>query len=242
MPTPRAPRRAPISWKAFGLALGVAISVLPVIAGAGTGLTPGGSAPGASADRDPVSILSTIRPDYRAYIAGVRPIESKTMGQPSRVIYMALVKRGADDPTLDENAPHAGPGAQNDIIYDRSALDAGRSGAWVRLLLDHEYFHARHLAGATSLPLPRSGHAGVQSHFYEAAAWGFNVAEARAGRYAGLREDEFREALNKYGDHYRALRRLLEESEPENWRSFDDLLDRPAALVTKNDSPPRAAP
>ncbi len=184
-------------------------------------------------DRDPGSLLGATRPDYRAYIETIRPLpDDRAAARDNRPIYMALVRPGADDPTQIDNAPFAGPGVRNDIVYRSISLDAARSVGWTLLLLDHEYFHARHLAGATSLPVPGGMSAASERHFFEAAAWGFNVAEARRGRYDGLREDEFREALDRYGEHYRALRALTRDADPAVWRSFSDLLRAPAELVT----------
>jgi hypothetical protein len=176
---------------------------------------------------DPRRLLGEVRPDYHLYIAGVRPLPAG----PAAGVYMALVRPGATDPAQRDSAPFAGPGARNDIVYDRSRIGGGRSAAWSLLLLDHEYFHARHLAGATSLPLAGPVGPRVERHFYEAAAWGFNVSEARAGRYPGLRPDEFREALDRYGEHYAALKELLRQDEA-GWGSFSGLLRRPAALLT----------
>jgi len=183
-------------------------------------------------DRDPGSLLGSARPDYRAYIDAIRLVpDDRVAVRASRPIYMALVRRGADDPTRTDNAPFAGPGVRNDIIYRSSSLDASRSVGWTLLLLDHEYFHARHLAGATSLPLPGGVPAACERHFFEAAAWGFNVTEARQGRYDGLREDEFREALDRYGEHYRALRAAARDADPAVWQSYSDLLRAPVELV-----------
>jgi hypothetical protein len=183
-------------------------------------------------DRDPGWLLGLARPDWRAYIDAIRPLRDDRLAvRASRPIYMALVRRGADDPTRSDNAPFAGPGVRNDIVYRSSSLDRSRSLAWTLLLLDHEYFHARHLAGATSLPLPGGVAAASERHFFEAAAWGFNVAEARRGRYNGLREDEFREALDRYGEHFRALRAVTRDADPTVWQSFSDLLRAPAELV-----------
>ena len=183
-------------------------------------------------DRDPGLLLGTTRPDYRAYIDTIRPLpDDRAAAGDSRPIYMALVRPGADDPTRIDNAPFAGPGVRNDIVYRSTSLDPARSVGWTLLLLDHEYFHARHLAGATSLPLPGGVPAASERHFFEAAAWGFNIAEARRGRYDGLREDEFREALDRYGEHYRALRALTRDADPAVWRSFSDLLRAPVELV-----------
>jgi hypothetical protein len=188
----------------------------------------------------PAGLLASLRPDYPLYIATLRPMPSGPFPSPgAAAIYMALVRPGAADPTRGASAPFAGPGARNDILYDSSSVSAGRSTGWATLLLDHEYFHARHLAGATSLPLPWGAPAEVERHFYEAAAWGFNVAEARAGRYPGLRPDEFREALDRYGEHYRALRALSGDRDPDGWRTMSDLLTHPPLLVRNAAAAPR---
>ena len=185
-------------------------------------------------DRDPGSLLGMTRPDFRSYIDSIRLLPDKhAVTAARRPIYMALVRPGADDPTRTDNAPFAGPGVRNDIVYRQASLDASRSLGWTMLLLDHEYFHARHLAGATSLPLPGDVPAASERHFFEAAAWGFNVAEARRGRYHGLREDEFREALDRYGEHYRALRAVTRHADPGVWQSFSNLLRAPAELVRR---------
>jgi hypothetical protein len=156
-------------------------------------------------------------------------------------VYMALVRPGAGDPGRRDCAPFAGSGVRNDILYDTEVLDGSRGRAWTMLLLDHEYFHARHLAGATELPLPLRTGAGIERHFFEAAAWGHTVSEARAGRYPGLGEAEFREALDRFGEHYRALRALVRDESPALWSSLDDPL-REVAAVRVAASPPPAAP
>jgi hypothetical protein len=189
-------------------------------------------------------MLATIRPDYLRFIGTLRRLDvsardAARAGREPRRIYMALVRPGASDPDERDSAPFIGSGIRNDVVYDPSSLGTARSAAWSLLLLDHEYFHARHLAGATSLPLPGVVPGEVERHYYEAAAWGFNVAEARAGRYPGLRPDEFREALDHYGAHYEALRDLLKETSGERWRAFSDLLSRPAELVTSDSAQPR---
>ena len=183
--------------------------------------------------------LAGLHPDYALYIAALRPIETDATRPP----YMALVRPGASDPSRSASAPLAGNGARNDIVFDRTALDGRRSDAWRRLLLDHEYFHARHLAGATSLPRPGSDRPDIQRHFYEAAAWGWNVGRARAGIYPGLRPAEFREALDRYGDHYRALQSLLTREEaPAAARRLDARqLRAPEDLLTTISSRPPAA-
>jgi hypothetical protein len=216
--------------------------VLPGLAGPDPGAAPA-EAPAAPVAGDPGRLLSILRPDYGTYIDEVRLFD----GGRGQRIYMALVRPGATDPTRPESAPFAGPGARNDILYDRGSVSGGRSLAWSLLLLDHEYFHARHLAGTTSLPLAGRADPDVERHFYEAAAWGFNVGEARAGRYPGLRPDEFREALDRYGEHYLALRDLVSAREAGLRGSLSDLLRAPAGLlpagrVTMSGSPRPAVP
>jgi hypothetical protein len=188
---------------------------------------------------DPAELLlQSLHSDFRVYVGSVRPLPAPAAG-PQASVYMALVRPGAEDPTTPVSAPFAGPGARNDILYDPGVLAAGRSEGWTLLLLDHEYFHARHLAGATSLPLPRRTGAEIEHHFYEAAAWGYTVEQARAGRYPGLRPDEFREALDRYGDHFRALRAMAQDSGA--WSALEAPLLEPAAFVrTIGSSSPEA--
>ncbi len=187
--------------------------------------------------------IAALRPDYRLYIGDVRRLD---LGAPDRrpsdrPVYMALVRPGSAGARGAESAPLAG-GARNDILYDPAGIGPGRSPAWTLLLFDHEYFHARHLAGTTSLPLPGRVPPEIERHFYEAAAWGFNVAEARAGSYPGLRPGEFREALDRYGEHFAALRALMQERDPAAWRALSDLIRQPPALITKIGSRPATDP
>jgi hypothetical protein len=228
MPLREKPRVARVVRWTGGLALLLLPGTLPVGAV---------SLPAPRGGPDPGAILSEIRPDYRDYILALRPLPSGAAAGAVRRVYMVLVRPGAVDPSSRESAPLAGHGARNDVLYDRSSLNGPRSEAWALLLLDHEYFHARHLAGATSLPLPEGVGPEAARHFFEAAAWGFNVAEARAGRYPGLRPDEFSEALDRYGEHYRALRALTREPAPQAWALFSHLLLDPVRLLRTNGSP-----
>ena len=176
--------------------------------------------------------LARIHPDYRLYISGMRPLAPGV----SRRLYMALVRPGADDPAGPDSAPYSGPGARNEIVYDGEAILAGHTVAFQCLLLDHEYFHARHLAGGTLLPATSGMGADIERHYNEAAAWGFNVAEARAGRYPGLRPDEFREALDRQGEHYAALKALIKEKDPGRWGRIAELLRQPVLFVKTDGS------
>ncbi len=211
--------------------------VVLLAAGISAGLAPAAlAADGADGPRlrPPALIhaLAQIHPDYRLYISGVRPL-APCVG---RRLYMALVRPGAGDPAGRDSAPYSGPGARNDIVYDEEAILAGHSPAFQCLLLDHEYFHARHLAGGTLLPLASGAGAEIERHYNEAAAWGFNVAEARAGCYPGLRPGEFREVLDRQGEHYAALKALMKQKDPGRWSRMADLLRRPDRLVTTGGS------
>lgn len=185
---------------------------------------------------DPGAILSSLRPDYRDYILEMRPLPALADAQ--RTLYMALVRPGASDPGIAASAPFAGPGARNDILYDGAVIGGPRGAGWALLLLDHEYFHARHLAGMTSLPLPGAVRPEVERHFFEAAAWGFNVAEARAGRYPSLHWEEFHEALERWGEHYHALRRASLRNGPGTWERLSALLERPVVMLRTSGSRP----
>src|SRR2546427_761787 len=63
---------------------------------------------------------------------------------------------------------------------------------------------------------------------------------ARAGQYTGLREDEFREALDRLGEHYAALRTLLKDADPKRWSRLSELLSRPDRLIETADGPSAA--
>ena len=226
-----------VSWLAA--VVGALLMTLTPVHAAGSAETlsgPRSGVPGAPDPGFPTTILFTIRPDYGEFIREVRPLPTGYHpARGTRRIYMALVRPGALDPAARASAPYAGPGARNDIVYDRATMDGRRGFAWTLLLLDHEYFHARHLAGTTTLPIPPHLSDEAVGHFYEATAWGFNVAEARAGRYQGLGEGEFREALDRYGEHYRALRGGMRQSQPEAWRMLRDLFVRPSSWLRRAD-------
>jgi hypothetical protein len=191
-----------------------------------------GSLPAFAAD-PAEDVLCALHPDYRTWVKSVRPLQPGDGARAS--VYMALVRQGAGDAVSGSSAPLLGAGARNDIVYDPAVLAAGRSAAWVQLLLDHEYFHARHLAGGSIVPLPSSLAPAAARHYYEAAAWGYTVARARAGAYPGLSESEFREALDRYGDHARALRQMTGRAFPET------LLQHALATVNASPAPSSAA-
>lgn len=216
-------------WLFKDLAAGVSLLGLlgsPALAGAGAA-TAGIDATGLA------RALSSLRPDYKVYIGALRPLAPDD----GRNIYMALVQPGATGTDDRASAPLAGPGARNDIVFDERAIREGHSGAFILLLLDHEYFHARHLARTTTVPPAGRVPIEFERRFSEAAAWGFNIAEARAGRYPGLRLDELREALDRYRDHFLALRSLVGREDPGQWDHLALALRRPD-LVTTRDSRP----
>lgn len=230
-------RKARRSW--LPALTGVAVAaILPLAAASAPAAPASPAAPAGVIDQAEV-LLRDLRPDYRSFVRAIRPMD--TTAATRSPVYMALVRAGADDPVRRENAPYAGPGVRNDILYDPGVLAGTRGPAWTMLLLDHEYFHARHLAGVTGLPVPLRSGAGIERHFFEAAAWGYTVGEARAGRYPGLREEEFREALDRYGEHYRALRALTREENPDLWSLLADPL-RGDVAVRAPGSPSPAVP
>jgi hypothetical protein len=224
-----------LAWLSAVVAIGCAGASAPAAAGALASPVPqvmvAASAPAPLAD-PAETVLGALHPDYRAWVKSVRPLQPGDGERAS--VYMALVRQGAGDAVSGSSAPVLGPDAHNDIVYDPAVLTAGRSLAWVQLLLDHEYFHARHLAGGSLVPLPAGLSSAAARHYYEAAAWGYTVARARAGSYPGLSEMEFREALDRYGDHARALRQLTGRSVPET------LLQH--ALLTASPAPSSSAP
>jgi hypothetical protein len=209
------------------LVVAIAIAAAPLLAAPPDGLPAPMSAGTLALE------LGSIRPDFPIYIGSLRPFS----GAAGRRIYMALVQPGATDPTHVASAPLAGRGARNDIVFDARAVSDGHSDGFRKMLLDHEYFHARHLAGTTSVPEPRSLPVDLQTRYSEAAAWGFNVAEARAGRYAGLRPDEFRQALDRYRDHYAVLRTLAAGRAGVGWKGISEALRRPALRMNAGPVP-----
>jgi len=161
--------------------------------------------------------LAALHPDWQNYIGAVRP----AAGAPGN-LYLGLVEPGGTDPRLASEAPTPGRGRRFDLLFFPAA--ELEEGPWGRLLLDHEYFHARHLARAASTPLPGFGEAPADRHFREAMAWGYNLQRSREGAYGDLPAARRAEVLARYREHRDAFRRFVRERDPDAWAYYARLL------------------
>jgi hypothetical protein len=164
--------------------------------------------------------LAALHPDWNEYIGAVRPA-----GGAAANIYLGLVEPGGTDPRRLADAPMPGRARRFDLLFFPAAAPA--DGPWGRLLLDHEYFHARHLARAADLPLPAFGEAAVDRHFREAMAWGYNLRRALDGVYGELPSGRLAEVESRYREHRSALQRFVRERDPEAWAYYARLLPAP---------------
>lgn len=165
-------------------------------------------------------MLGELHPDYASYIHAVRVIRGDAAAPSAQSLYSGLVRSGGADPREKKDAPASGWGARNDIVLFPAALDPARSDAWRRLILDHEYFHARHLARGWSVPLVDFGDAAATHDFYEAAAWGYVRERAARGTYGELTAAETREVRAIYERHFQAIRAFILERQPAAWTHF----------------------
>ena len=167
------------------------------------------------------SILAELHPDHQRYIRQVRPARA---GLVPGNIYMGLVRPGGEDPRLVRDAPQPGHDRRYDLIVfpDRAALPTSES--WARLLVDHEYFHARRLARADDAPHPSFGTTRANRHMHEALAWGYNLQRAGEGAYGDLGAERRREARQNYRHHREALRAFILERQPQAWEYYVRLL------------------
>lgn len=173
------------------------------------------------------SILAAMRPDYASYIGAIRP--GSTRFHPV-TLYMGLVREGGKDPTMLEDAPLVGHGVKNDVVVYADSREAGRSEGWAMLLIDHEYFHARHLARGDNTPVPSFGSSEVDRHFYEAVAWGYNLAEAEEGEYPTLTHADYLEAFRNYTMHFEAFRDYILRRDRHAWAHYRRFLPEPISL------------
>lgn len=180
-------------------------------------------------------ILSSLRPDYAAYVGSVRIGETRF--HPSN-LYMGLVRSGGKDPGRLEDAPLLGRGARNDIIVYADSREAGRSPGWAMLLIDHEYFHARHLARGDRTPIPFFGNSEADRHYYEAVAWGYNLAQADEDQYPTLTHADYLEAFRNYSMHFEAFRDYILRHDRAAWahyrRFLPDPSDRERMVLARN--------
>ena len=169
-------------------------------------------------------LLAELRPDYHLYVGSIRPGPLRT--HPSH-LYMGLVRPGGSDPTNLRDAPLMGHRVQNDIIVYEDSQERGRSNGWALLLIDHEYFHARHLARGDQTPFPSFGDPAIDRHFFEAAAWGYNLSQAEAGTYTTLTHADYREAFRTYSFHFEAFRDYVLRHDRPAWAHYRRFLPDP---------------
>jgi len=169
---------------------------------------------------DPGSTLRALHADTDTYVRLVRVVPLQAASVSPQGIYSGLVRQGGSDPRIPEDAPVAGNGARNDIVLFASSLDATRSAAWRLLILDHEYFHARHLARGWRTPLVDFGDAEANRHYYEATAWGYVLERALEGSYGALFPAEIREARAAFTRHFEGIRGFIERHQPAAWAHY----------------------
>ena len=165
--------------------------------------------------------LAALHPDWNTYIGAVRPA-----GGAAANIYLGLVEPGGTDPRRLTDAPMPGHARRFDLLFYPGA--APEDGPWGLLLLDHEYFHARHLARAADLPLPGFGEAAADRHFREAMAWGYNLRRSHDGIYGELPSERLAEVAARYREHRDAFERFVRERDVQAWAYYARLLPSPA--------------
>ena len=222
----------------WGRPLGILLACLPawhatiaapIDAAPGTGLTPESVA----------SLLASLHPDYTRYIGAVRFGTSRF--RPA-TLYAGLVRRGGLDPRDPSDGPNAGPGAINDLIIYTDTFEPWRTQAWRRAIADHEYFHARHLAGGFSLPVVSFGDGGANRAYYEALAWNYVIERSHDGIYGAFSSRERAEMRARYLEHHRRFRRFVARRQPSAWAHYGRFLPDPATPVRSVASAPREAP
>ncbi|HET6374201.1 MAG TPA: hypothetical protein VFG76_12905 [Candidatus Polarisedimenticolia bacterium] len=184
------------------------------------------------------TILSSMHPDYGKYIAEVRYGASRL--RPVG-LYAGLVRKGGRDPLDPGDGPSVGRSASNDLIIFADTFEPWRSEAWRRLVIDHEYFHARHLAKGYALPVVGFGQSDADADYVEALAWGYGLAKALAGSYGELTTMELAEAASRYESHRERFRRFVMERQPSAWAHYGRFLADPGTLRATEISP-RAEP
>ena len=198
------------------------IFLLGCLGAAGAGLA---GVPIATGD-DYCKLLRDLRPDYARFVGKIRVGESRF--HPAN-LYMGLVRDGGRDPNRIEDAPALGRGVRNDIIVYADSREAGRTLGWAMLLIDHEYFHARHLARGDRTPVPAFGDPEIDRHYYEAVAWGYNLAQADEDEYPTLTHADYLEAFRNYSMHFEAFRDYVLRHDRTAWAHYRRFLPDPVA-------------
>lgn len=162
-----------------------------------------------------LEILSSLHPDYGIFVGEVR--DGGRRLHPSGLL-SGLVRPGGENPRDPRDAPRAG--GRNDIIVYDDTFEAGTSTAWHRLLVDHEYFHARHLGRGAEAPAVDFGDEGANRHYYEALAWGYNLERIEQGRYPGLSPREARRSRERYWRHRAGFESWLLRYHADAWSHY----------------------
>jgi len=195
---------------------GMAVAVL-------TGAAP----PTSGAGDDFEMILASLHPDYAAYVGSIRTGPGHL--HPAN-LYMGLVREGGRDPSCRTDAPVAGWGIRNDIVVYADSREADRSLGWAMLLIDHEYFHARHLARGDRTPVPSFAEREATRHYFEAVAWGYNLTQADDGDYPTLTHADYAEAFRNYSLHFEAFRDYILRHDRPAWAYYQRFLPDPATF------------
>jgi len=198
--------------------------ILAAIASGAVSFTAAASSSGAAGtlrvDGAAESFLHEMHADAGVYVRSVRMISEAPAGSAPGGIYSGLVRAGGRDPRVRADSPVPGVGQRNDIVLFASAFSSSQSDAWLRLILDHEFYHARHLARDGPAPLVDFGRGSANHDYYEAAAWAWVVERAAIGVYGVLTEPEIREARSTYKRHREGIRAFVLERQPTAWAHY----------------------
>jgi len=183
-------------------------------------------------------LLARLHPDYTRYIHALRIVSAQGARASTGSIYSGLVREGGREPRLAQDAPVTGRGVRNDVVLFPGMMDPARSPGWRELILDHEYYHARHLARGWSAPLADFGDTAMNQSYYEALAWSYVVDRARHGVYQSLSAFDLREVEATYKRYHEALRKEILERQPTAWLHYGRFLVDP----DENPGPAKTAP
>lgn len=162
-----------------------------------------------------LEILTSLHPDYEIFIGEVRGASRRL--HPSGLL-TGLVRPGGSDPRDPRDAPRAG--GRNDIIVYDDTFEAAGGEPWRHLLVDHEYFHARHLGHGADAPVVDFDDEAVNRHYYEALAWGYNLERIEQGRYPGLSSAKVRRTRETYRRHRTAFEAWLRRHHEDAWSHY----------------------
>jgi hypothetical protein len=167
------------------------------------------------------ALLAAMHPDHGRYIQSVR---SAPAGVAPADLYLGLVRMGGRDPRDPADAPRPGARRRYDVLVFPPSSVTPWSEGWSRLLVDHEYFHARHLARGDRLPHPTFARTSANRHFQEALAWGYNLHRLSQNVYGALPEQRRREVRQHYRRHREALARYVRQKQPSAWSYYGRFL------------------